>query len=581
MSRTVIFNNFKAVKPLLNRFRRSEYEIRNANLHHGDVRPFACPVEICDSGEEYVQLYSLRECECLGFTYFADPVQGFCKDQHFYLTEQGTLHQATVDELCNGEPTCRAGAPIPSPVNVNGNCSGSSCDAVGYSYVVTYVTEHAGIQVEGPPSEVTSIVAGGGTPSATVSWSQPPADYCIVGIRLYRTESTFEDGTTSPSPEGSEYLLVAEFGPSAGSFTDNVRTEDTKYPLTTYEPMNFPAPSSLVALTRTKDGIAVADDCRVYISVAGQPQFGYDGVVEIPEGNVLAMKAIGNTIFVFTDGYHVKIRYSHSQNILTIDKDVIQRNIPLRSRKSLSVYDTRVFFSSTYSLYTWDVGAYGSDIQAELPHALITPEQWKHLDPDSITGTGYEFGYMFSSDSIDYSIMLEFEGQRTDTINRTSFMPIDYINADTFGVNEDGIITYQEDGKHYTWDWRRCDCNFDIYDNTRADFCECCCPWYVTLFYDNKGKNRFSKMRVDFDQCSTDKIDAKFYLADFCEKDFIEQFEIVRSRGFSIPKYCSAQQFCVELTSCGIMTEVRLATSMQELVSSSNQLIENSDEIRR
>jgi len=495
------------------------------------------------------------------------------------LNEDGFLHQATVNELCNGLPTCRAGAPIPSPISVNGNCSNGDCDAVGYSYVRTYVTEHAGIQVEGPPSEVTSIVAGGGTPFAALSWSAAPSDYCIVATRIYRTESTFEDGTTAPSPEGAEYLLVAQFDATAGSFTDTVPTEDTKYPLTTYEPMNFPAPGNLVSLTRTKDGIAVADNCRVYISVAGQPQFGYDAVVEIEEGEIQAIEAIGNTIFVFTDGYHVKLRYSHTQNIMTIDKDVIRRRIPLRSRKSLSVYDTRVYFSSTYSLYTWDIGAYGSDIQAELPHALLTPDQWKNFDPDTITGTAYEFGYMFSSESIDYSIMLEFDGGRTDTINRTSFMPIDYINPNVFNVNEDGIITYQENGTHYTWDWRTCDCQFDVHDNIHTNFCDKCCPWFVSLFFDNKGKNRFSKMRVDFDQCSTDKINAKFYLADFCEKDLVDEFEIVRSRGFSIPKYCSAQQFCVELTSCGIMTEVRLATSMQELVSNSNQLVENGDEI--
>ena len=68
----------------------------------------------------------------------------------------------------------------------------------------------------------------------------------------------------------------------------------------------------------------------------------------------------------------------------------------------------------------------------------------------------------------------------------------------------------------------------------------------------------------------------KFYLKAFGnETELTGGLKIISSRGFSLPKYQSSQTFCVEVSGCGIMHEVRLATSSQELVSNSNNLIGN------
>ena len=269
MSTTVILNNFKAPQYFRNRFRRAEFEIWDANLHHGDVRPFACPTEVCTGQGTLRSLYPLPDCECLGFSDVRDIVRGFCGEQHFQLIG-GTLRQSTEAQLCSNSTPNRAGAPFtPTRPNVSANCSG--CDSTGVAYVVTFVTLHAGIRVESAPSPASTIVASSGTvPNASVSWSAAPIGYDIVATRLYRVETTFEDGTDGIPPQGAEFIFVREFaGGGAGSFQDTVPTHQTGGPLTTYEPMAFPAPNQLIGLARTVDGLAVADRHRVYISRPG------------------------------------------------------------------------------------------------------------------------------------------------------------------------------------------------------------------------------------------------------------------------------------------------------------------------
>ena len=585
MTTTAIFRNLKQTNFSRNKFSRgSTLEIWDANLHHGDVRPFACPEIACEDVGPLKTLYPLPDCKCLGFEDCRDIVRGFCKDQHFYIDpEEGCLRVATEDELCNGEPNCLAGAPFNKEApTVEGNCNDEACDVVPISYVTTYVVEHAGVQTESAPSPPSDPVAStGATPNnvVTITPSTGIDDYCVVETRLYRVESTFEDGTDSIPAEGSEYVLVATFpGVFSGTFTDNVSTDQTGYPLTTYEPMAFPAPKGLCGLARTEDGIVVADKCRVYISESGSAQFTWDGVVEV-EDEIRAIRTVGNTIFVFTDNYPVKIGYRHNDGIMSVDRQVVDRRLPLCSVKSLSVYGGAVYFASTHSLYRWDTGGYGSDIRSAMT-SMLTPEQWKNIGCESVTGEAYEFGYIFSSDKMDYSLMVEWGEDGTDTSAGTHIMPISYINAEAFATDYEGNIVYQQDGNVYCWDWRRCICDeseFDIGDHIippLAERCDCC-PWRALLYVDNEGKNRFSKMRVEFDE-RAGSVFVDFYLKRFGKETKItdEPLEVVCVRGFSLPKYCSSQTFCIELTGCGIMHEVRLATSYQELVNSSNNQVE-------
>ena len=572
-----MFRNFRSVNLLHTRYaRRGEFEIWDANLHDNGIRPFACPVVMCEGVGETQSLYPLRDCDCLGFMSEVQPVQGYRPLQHFFI-QQGRMRQATEDQLCVGDNGCLAGVPQPDAPSAQSNCHG--CDGVGVAYTITYVSEHNGILVEGPPSQPSDVVATSGDfPAVVVSFPTPPDDYCLTSMNVYRVESKFEDGMSEMPIVGSEFVLVGTVAATDIVFFDLTSSCNSGYPLTTHDPKVFPAPHGISFITRTEDSVVVADEHRVYISTPGQPQFGTDGVVNI-EDEIRCIQSIGNTIFVLTDNYPVKIKYRITEGMLSIKRETIRRRLPLTSYKSVSTYGSRVYFASEYSLYSWDIGGYGSDVKSTL-NELMTPHQWKMIDPNSVVGTAYEYGYMLSSKKLKHSLMLEFGGDGTDTRMMTSLMPISYIDADVMHTDYDGHIIYRQGDKMYRWDYREqsfCD-DTALQDSDKRKMCDECCPYTIYLYADSEGKNHFRVMRVEWDECSAYGLELSFRQEHFCKVDDLvtqdEPLKVVSSRAFNIPWFVSAQAHSARIKGCGTIHDVRFATAFADLVNEGNNNVE-------
>lgn len=579
MSNIKIFRNFKSVNLLHSRYaRRGEFEIWDANLHDNAIRPFACPTLMCSSAPPLNSLYPLRDCECLGLISAVHPVQGFCPDQHFLIVD-GRLRQATETELCAGENGCLAGAPQPmKPGIVSGGCGG--CDAVGVAYCITYVTYHAGVLVESAPSEPTDVVLGTSTPGASLSLPTPPDGFCIVGVRIYRITSKFEDGMSEMPIVGSEFVLVGEVSIDTGEFADISNTCATSYPLTTHDPKLFPAPHDILFVTRTENSVVVADLHRVYISTPGQPQFGTEGVVNI-EDEIRCIRSIGDSIFVLTDNFPVLIKYRITEGLLSIRRHTIHRRLPLTSYKSVSVHSDVLYFASEYSLYAWrDGDRSGSTAIVSVLNGLMTQHQWKMLDPSTIVGTGYEYGYIFTTKALKHTLMLEFGNDGTDTRLATSLMPISYINADVMDTDFDGHIVYREGTDIKRWDYREQVFCLDaqLQDSDKRDMCTECCPYTVYLYADSEGKNHFRVARIEWDECSAYDIDVSYRQEHFCNVDDLvtqdEPLKLVSSRAFGLPYFVSAQAHSMRLRGCGTIHEVRFATAYADLVNEGNQNVE-------
>lgn len=583
MAQSIIFQNISQLTPWRNKYLRARgiFEIENVNLHHGDIRPYRCPMPICDIEEDYQSMFYNPRCRCLGYADGRKVISAFGRDQYFYIRDE-KLYQATEQQLCDGED-CLAGTPIqPQAPSVWGpECDRNTCDGIAVSYVITYVTQLGnGAWVEGspsPPSEAHTTRRN--APGLTVCWQDAPEGYCIVAVRLYRTESDFND--VQPEVQSSEWILVNEwvrtdeFNPEKGmTYQDNFETSETKYPLITYDPMIFPAPDNLVGIGRTTDGIVVADEHRVYISINGQPMFTWDGVVEV-EHKITWLETIGNTIYVFTEKNPVNISYSSRGKTFSIEKTVVNRNLPVSSFRSISNYRGRIIFASEYSLYSWSTDRYGDNIVSVL-NPYISPEQWKNLDPDTIVGIQYEYGYIFSSDAIDYSILLEINDDGVDTQIGSNIMKFTYIKKPTaFTLDYEGNIWYSEDKQVKRWNFRRTPCmDFELFDHLRPNACEqCgCCQWSIKFFIDNEGKNHFSHMRVEWDERSAPNLWVSFHIHEFGREIFhTEEMEIISSRGFGLPFKNVGYQACyVHLRGCGIVHQIKVATSAQELVYSSN-----------
>ena len=576
MSELAIYRNFRSINLLQSRYARTgEFVVWDANLHDNAIRPFKCPEVLCEGVPATHSLYPLEQCPCFGFPGEVHPVKGFCQAQHFFIAGE-QLYQASEAELCAGEQ-CLAGAPNPLlPVGVDTpSCSAGSCDVVPLIYVFTYVTTHLGLQVESGPSPVTfAQVQSNNTPNATITFPDPPVGFCITAIRLYRVDAKFEDAMSEMPIVGGDYALVVELPIATYSFTDTTPSCDLSYPLTTYDPKIFQAPTGLKFLTKAEDSIVVANENTVYIGMPGQPMFGTEGIVNIDD-KIRCIRAIGNNILVWTDKFPTLITFSVGNAMLEIKRQTIQRKLPLSSYKSVSIWGETAYFASEYSLYKWDLGGYGGNIQSVL-NEIMTPHQWKMLEPNTIVGTAYEYGYIFTTKALGHSVMLEFAGDGTDTRLGTSLMPISYINANVFGLSYEGHIIYREGTQLKQWDYREqifCDPR-ELQDSDERDMCSECCPYSFRLYYDNEGKNTMRVCRVEWDERSSYEIEANFRQEHFGKTTFIETFKILSSRGFNVPKFSSSQAHSLELSGCGTITEVRFATAFSDLVKRTNQNVE-------
>lgn len=633
MGTTAIFRNFTMSHPWRNKYTRARrlYDIWDANLHHGDVRPFACPELVCENVGELTSLYANRSCPCLGFTDGRRVVHGFDVDQYFFL-ENGYLVETDLQGLCRKQYISRSGSPfyperpevLDVPVCWDGppddelkvarrfsfNHNDTSimesnrasraaamealkqkyadktkeCDFVSVSYVITYVTQGAGGIVEGAPSPPSlPIAARGDIPGVTVHWDAVPTNYerhNIIATRLYRT--TTEAAGQNHSPDGVEWVLVKEFqGSGAQTFLDNVPTAETGQPLLTYDPMHFPAPPGLKHILRTDTSIIVADDHKVYISLPRRPMFTWDGVVTV-EDKIEELALINDTICVLTDSKPATIKFK-DDDINAIAVNTIQRHLPLVSKRSVSVYRENLIFASEYSLYVWNFHYRGDDIKAVL-QPFMTPDQWKAIKPSTVVGTWYEFGYIFSADGMDFSIMLDLKlGGGSDTQKDYSMMPISYIkNPSVFGLDSDGHIVYVEDGNFYRWDYRRDVCeDYRPYENLHPSTCDTCdcCPWEIKLYYNNSGKNNFSHMRVTWDERSAPNLWASFHIEEFGEEiEHSDEMKVISSRAFGIPyRNVGYRSVYAKVSGCGIMHEVKFATSAQEIAYNSNAQVQGDE----
>lgn len=585
MSAIAIYNNFKGVDFLKNRFTRTNaMDLWDANIHTNAVLPYKCPEKLCYDVPDHASLYPLRECECLGMDNINPPVKGFGYDQHFFI-RNGRLYQSVTTTICDRDADCLAGAPIPKTPSIDEECDDSVCSIAASSYVITTVTQHAGIDVESSPSPRSSVIRHSEGFTPTLRWKAPVGGYCITRFKIYRSENHFEDAEGEMPVHGSEWLLIEDMDVSSYHYdeieqefvyTDTKGSHNSEYPLLTHDPMLFPAPSDLSFLQRTEDGLVVANEHQLFISIAGQPLFTYEGIVSI-EDKIRGIFANGNTIMVLTDKFPVLVQYSHTENILSVERTTVYRHLPLIDYRAASLYNGVLFFPSEYSFYRWDLSGYGANIISNI-HELLTPEQWKTIKKAGVCGTAVENGYFMSSKALNHSLFFYFEDNGVGTRPVKYIMPISFIHAYLVSKDYDGHIIFKEldeirNGVKiwsiYRWDFRDDSfCFNNIHDHEQRPMCEKCQPWRISLRYNSTGKDKFRVMRVEFDERTGEYIDLSFfeeYNGKF--EPVVQNIKVISSKGFNIPKYTSTQYHVALLEGYAAMFEVRFATSYAELVS--------------
>jgi hypothetical protein len=391
-----------------------------------------------------------------------------------------------------------------------------------------------------------------------------PDGYGITSIGIYRLIQSHLEGQYETVEQG-EFVFVKEIPVDETSFRDVYDETSTLWPLSTYQPLRFPAPPNLIALTKVEDKIAVADLHRVYVSLPGEAMFTYDGVIEI-EDEIRAIASVNNDIVVLTnrDVYHITVKTI--QEGLQVSRQNYNVVINFTKTDTLSIFNKVVMFAGEDGLYLW------SDHRlVNIAQANYAPADWKHIYNGKLVGSGYAYGYLLWSEHLGHSLLFDWpiDGWVNVSNAKGQVMPITFVNpVESMAVNRHGHLMYSNEDGVFDWDWRRIVCNYTVFDQNKQAPCDWCetCDWKVVLFYNNRGKNSFRYAIIYFDERSGKPIEVTTTLMQHgYELTEAHKLQVIRSRSFRLPySQVGTREIMMEIIGNVVMDAVIIASSNQE-----------------
>lgn len=276
------------------------------------------------------------------------------------------------------------------------------------SYVCTYVTAYG---EEGPPSPASALVnvAPGQTVALSGILGAPSGNYNITLKRIYRTLT----GTS-----GTAFQRVAEIVVAQDTFSDtSANTElGEVLPSATWDA----PPNGLKGMVNLPNGIIAGfiDNqvcfCEPYLPHAWPVD--YRQPAEYP---IVAIGAFGNSILVVTTGTPYVITGTHPSN-MTMDK--LEEGYACTSKRGLVDMGNAVIYPCPLGLMFVGTGSVrlitGSDNPSDDSKGILTQDEWKTFNPESINAYQYggnyvgfydngqtQGGFVFNPSTLDFTLL--------------------------------------------------------------------------------------------------------------------------------------------------------------------------------
>lgn len=264
------------------------------------------------------------------------------------------------------------GLPVPVNAPVATLGSGGTGTPVSTAYVYTFVRIWASGKVdEGAPSESSNIIDVLPGQTVTVSGIDPApvGDYNISKVRVYRIAT----GST-----GAEYQFVDELNEGTSSFIDAILEADLGEVIPSTE--WIPPPDDMIGLILLTNGsMAGFSGYEVCISEPYQYHAFPAKYKQRVSRKIVAIKAVGNTIVVLTEG-EPELIYAADKNF--VSQKTISILEPCKSKRSVVNTDDAVYYSGLNGLIQITEGGSLTNITDN----VFTKEEWLALKPDTMHG---------------------------------------------------------------------------------------------------------------------------------------------------------------------------------------------------
>lgn len=173
------------------------------------------------------------------------------------------------------------------------------------AYVVTYVNSFGEESAPSLPSE--DLVIEDKDPVNILLDYNPPLEYDVKSIRIYRRETGFRTGAEKTQELTTNWFLVDELPIGTGSYIDTVGMMELDYGLSTKDVREPPANLSNITLIEQSALLVGSVGNKLYFSKHLQPHnFPLSDEMTLDD-NIVALGSLGNTLFVATDGHPYKL----------------------------------------------------------------------------------------------------------------------------------------------------------------------------------------------------------------------------------------------------------------------------------
>lgn len=276
----------------------------DVDLTHGTLKPFLEPKKVFTAPADQTEFYIwgcdiLTWDKCVSVTeWLPDCPRLFITGRNKYpevITKEGSDY--VYRRLGVLSPTT---PPIPQVENIHNDKSRST------AYMVTFVNSFG--EESGPSPASHDVVIEDGQEVELFFHYQPPIEYDITHLRIYRRESGFVTGLEKEQELLTHWFFLTELPIETRLFTDNYPITDLGWAfegLDTREP-----PAELSNITTIPDTAILAGSVRNKLLFSRNLQpYNWELSQEMTlDDNVVALGGIGNSLYVATDGYPYRVQ---------------------------------------------------------------------------------------------------------------------------------------------------------------------------------------------------------------------------------------------------------------------------------
>lgn len=276
----------------------------NVDLSHGSIKAFLEPRPIKTVSNTAVTFYAWG-CDLLTWDKCVDVAEWLPDCPRLFVTGNADYPQTATME--NGQLVYRrlgVLAPPSPPVATATDVHNDKSRSV--AYITTFVNSFG--EESGPSIPSNDVVIEDGQTVEVSFRYNPPIEYDIKKVRIYRRETGFNTGLEKEQQLQTHWFFLTELDVQAREFTDNTSIIDLGWAfdgIDTREP-----PQQLQNITAIPQTAILAGSVanKLLFSRNLQP-YNWELSQEMTlDDNIVSLGAVGNSLFVATDGHPYRVQ---------------------------------------------------------------------------------------------------------------------------------------------------------------------------------------------------------------------------------------------------------------------------------